>query len=74
MSELLEIQNQLDVANKRVASLERSLVDHPEYPSIAANLESARRIKQKLELQFAEASARKNGSPKQCDTVADVPK
>lgn len=74
MSELLEIQNQLDVANRRVAALERSLVDHPEYPSIAANLESARRIKQKLELQFAEASARENGASKQCGTVANVSK
>lgn len=74
MSELLEIQRQLDVATQRVAALERSLVDHPEYLSIAANLESARRIKQKLELQFAQASARENGVPNQCHTVADVSK
>lgn len=74
MSELLEIQRQLDIANKRVAALERSRVDHPEYPSIAANLESARRIKQKLEVQLAEVSAKGNGASNQCDTVANVSK
>lgn len=58
MRDLQNIREQLDVARKRVVALERSLADHPEYASIAANLESARRIKQKLEVQFADAGER----------------
>lgn len=57
MSLLLNIQKQLDVANERVAVLEQALAQHPGYPSIAANLESAVRIRRKLEVQLAEATA-----------------
>jgi hypothetical protein len=56
MSELLEIRKQIDTANARVLSLERALSEHPELPSIAANLDSAVRIKAKLEAQFADAA------------------
>lgn len=58
MSDLRGIRKQLDVAKQRVAALERSLADHPGYPSIVANLESARRIKRELEAQYAVATAK----------------
>jgi hypothetical protein len=56
MSLLLEIRKQLDVANERVLSMERALRDHPSLPSIAANLDSAVRIRTKLEAEFADVS------------------
>lgn len=56
MSVLLEIRKQLDVANERVLSLERALRDHPDLPSVTANLDSAVRIRAKLEAEFADAA------------------
>ena len=41
-----------------MAELEKALIEFPSYPSIAANLDSAVRIRQKLEAQFAEAARR----------------
>jgi len=58
MSLLLEIQQQLEVATQRVLRLERALRDHPELPSIAANLETAVRIQKDLTDQFHEAAER----------------
>ncbi len=60
MNDLARIQAQLDMAKKRVIAIEQMLADHPEYPSIVANLESARRIKEKLEAQCAEVSERES--------------
>jgi hypothetical protein len=57
MSVLLQIRGQLDKAMHRVAELEKALAEHPGYPSIAANLDSAVRIQKKLEAQFEEAAA-----------------
>src|SRR5437870_704817 len=56
MSLLLDIQRQLEVADQRVVSLEQALREHPGYPSIAANLDSAVRIQKKLQAQFMEAA------------------
>lgn len=56
MSLLLEIQKQLETASQRVVALERALAEHPDLPSIAANLETAVRIQTKLRAQFAEAA------------------
>jgi hypothetical protein len=58
MSQLLEIQKQIGVASQRVVALERALRDHPGLPSVAANLETAVRLRAKLEQQFAEVAAR----------------
>ena len=49
MSHLLEIKTQLEAVRQRVLSLQQSLREYPEYPSIAANLESAVRIQRSLE-------------------------
>lgn len=57
MSEIDEIGRQLETANARVASLEQARKEHPDYPSIAANLDSAQRIRKKLESQLYEAAA-----------------
>ena len=51
MSDLSDIQKQLGLANQRVVSLEKALREHPGYPSIAANLDSAVRVQRKLETQ-----------------------
>lgn len=56
MSELLEIRKQLDAVSVKVLSLERAVREHPGLPSIVANLDSAARIKAKLELQFADVA------------------
>lgn len=56
MSLLLEIRKQLSSASERVLSLERALREHPDVPSIAANLDSAVRIKEKLEAEFADVA------------------
>jgi hypothetical protein len=58
MSQLLEIQKQIELASQRVLVLERALRDHPSLPSVAANLESAVRVRTKLEEQFVEAGAK----------------
>jgi hypothetical protein len=58
MSQLLEIQKQIEVASQRVIALERALRDHPELPSVAANLETAVRLRARLKQQFAEVAAR----------------
>lgn len=58
MSLLLEIQKQIEKASERILRLERSLRDNPGLPSIAANLDSAARLKVKLERQFSEVAAR----------------
>ncbi|HET6880216.1 MAG TPA: hypothetical protein VFI31_08680 [Pirellulales bacterium] len=57
MTELTELQEQLATAESRVASLEQALKDHPGYPSIEANLDSARRAKKRLETQLSQAAA-----------------
>ena len=49
MSHLLEIKTQLEAVRQRVLSIQQSLREYPEYPSIAANLESAIRIQRSLE-------------------------
>ena len=58
MSQLLQIKKQLEVASERILKLERALRDNPNLPSIAANLESAVRVRAKLEQQFAEVGAK----------------
>jgi acetate kinase len=57
MSELDQVRRQLATANARVAALEQALKEHSGYPSIAANLDSARRVRKKLELQLEQAAA-----------------
>ena len=58
MSQLLEIRKQIEIASERILTLERALRDHPDLPSVAANLESALRVRAKLEQQFAEVGAK----------------
>jgi hypothetical protein len=60
MSALLQIRGQLDTAVRRVTELEKSLAANPNFPSIAANLDSAVRIQKNLEAQFEEANASSN--------------
>ena len=60
MSILLGIQEKLSEANQRVAELEQALAQYPDVPSIAANLDSAIRVRSKLQAQFTEAAARWN--------------
>src|SRR5271167_3385584 len=57
MSALLEIQRRIDAATVRVKALEHALIEHPGFPSIAANLESAVRIQRQLESQFFDVAA-----------------
>ena len=57
MSSINEIRRQLNTANARIASLEKALNNHRGYPSIAANLESALRVRERLEAQLREAAA-----------------
>jgi hypothetical protein len=56
MSMLLNIRSEIDRANLEVMELERELADHPELPSIAANLKSVVRFRSKLEAQFQEVA------------------
>ena len=58
MSLLLEIRQKLDAAGAKISELEQAMLDYPNHAAIAANLESAVRIRQKLEGQFMEAAAR----------------
>lgn len=58
MSALLEIRQQLSQASARVASLERALREHPDLPSVAANLESAVKVKRQLEAEFLDVADR----------------
>lgn len=58
MSQLLEIRKQIEIAAQRIVKLERAFRDHPELPSIAANLESAVRVRDKLQQQFGEVAAK----------------
>lgn len=59
MSLILQIQAQLDKANRNVAELEQALAAYPDHVvSIAANLDSAIRIQNKLRGQLREAAAR----------------
>lgn len=57
MSLLLEIQKQIELAQGRVRKLEESLCAYPDLPSVAANLDSAVRIEQRLKAQFQEQAA-----------------
>lgn len=57
MSLLLDIQQQLGIANARVAALELALVSNPNLPSVAANLATAVRVQQTLIKQFDQAAA-----------------
>lgn len=56
MSMLLNIRNEIDRTNLEVLALERELAEHPELPSIAANLRSVIRFRSKLETQFQEVA------------------
>lgn len=56
MSILLQLRKQIDAASARVLSLERAVRDYPDLPSVAANLDSAVRIKANLEEQFADSA------------------
>ncbi len=58
MSQLLEIQKQIEAASQRVVALERALRDHQDLPSVTANLETAVRLRARLEKQFAEVAER----------------
>lgn len=58
MSMLLQIQEKLNNANRKVAELEEALAQYPDLPSIAANLDSAIRLQSKFQAQFTEAAAR----------------
>ena len=69
MSHLLEIKEQLEAASQRVLSLEQSLREHPDYPSIAANLASAARIQRSLEDALKRESLA-NGSGQESVPVA----
>jgi hypothetical protein len=58
MSQLLEIQKQIEIASQRIVALERALRDHPDLPSVSANLDTAVRLRYRLERQFAEVAGR----------------
>jgi hypothetical protein len=57
MNNMAELLKELDTVKARIASLEEALKDYPGYPSIAANLDSARRVKNRLEEQLKETAA-----------------
>ncbi len=48
MSTLHELRKQIEEASREVLLLENAASDNPAYPSIAANLESARRVKKRM--------------------------
>ena len=52
MSRLIELRDQIEGASREVTILEKALLDNPGYPSIAANLESALRVRQRLQNAF----------------------
>jgi len=58
MSLLLDIQKQLETAGERIIELERDLREYPGLPSIASNLETAVRLRSRLEAQFSEAASK----------------